>query len=87
MGGFMNDSDEWLDGEESKLTEEEIQKKATEYQKSIGLVSKIVDGKLVYVDPDGVQYQEAQLAEQKEKLESQAEKIRDQEEEISKLFD
>ena len=84
MGGFMNDSDEWLENEE---TQEEIQKKAIEYQKSIGLVSKIVDGKLVYVDPDGVQYQEAQLAEQKEKLESQAEKIKDQEEEISKLFD
>ncbi len=79
MGGFMND-DEWLENQET-------QQKAIEYQKSIGLVSKIVDGKLVYVDPDGVQYQEAQLAEQKEKLESQAEKIRDQEEEISKLFD
>jgi len=54
MGGFMND-DEWLDGEESKVTEEELRKKTIEYQKSIGMVSKMVDGKLTYVDPDGVQ--------------------------------
>lgn len=54
MGGFMND-DEWLDGEESKVSEEELRKKTIEYQKSIGMVSKMVDGKLTYVDPDGVQ--------------------------------
>ena len=87
MGGFMNNDDDWLDGEESKLTEEELQKKVFDYQKSIGLVSKIVDGKLVYLDPDGVQYQEHQLAEQKEIIDEQADKIRDLEEEISKLFD
>ena len=54
MGGFMND-DEWLDVDES------FHEKILKYQKSVGAVLKMVDGKLVHVDPDGVLDQESHL--------------------------
>ena len=50
----MND-DEWLDVDES------FDEKILKYQKSVGAVLKMVDGKLVHVDPDGVLDQESHL--------------------------
>ena len=41
---------EWLEGNETELSEKEIAERVRKYQEEIGLVSQIKDGKLGYKD-------------------------------------